>query len=402
MIKEINYYKNDMIEFMKGMIPIRAISPDMGGQGEWDRSRYIKKFMESMGFDEIEEVNTMDDKGYTRPNLISKYYGKNRDRTIWIAAHMDTVPEGDINLWKYDPYRATLIDDRIYGRGTEDNGQDLVAGLFTIKAFIDNNIRPDYSVGFMALSDEETGSKYGMEYVMDNYSNFGKDDMFIIPDAGNEKGDEIEIAEKGILWLGLNVMGRQAHGSRPDLGINSNRILFELSMEVDRALHGLFSDQDSIFIPPYSTFEPTKMFSSVQNINTIPGSSSVYFDMRILPRYGIDEVLKTIEGKVEEYSRKYGVEIKIEIVQKNDPAPKTSENSPLVINLKNSIKEVLGVNPKTVGIGGGTVAAMARKKGYPAVVWATLEPVEHSPDEYCLIKNMIGDAEVFYKLIMKF
>ncbi|MGC9123320.1 MAG: M20 family metallo-hydrolase [Thermoplasmata archaeon] len=401
-MKEIEDYREEMIEFMTSMIPIKAISPDLGGNGEWERSRFIKNYIENMGFDYIKELNAIDDKNYTRPNIIAKYYGKIRERTIWIAAHMDTVPEGDINQWHYDPFKATVVNDRIYGRGTEDNGQDLVAGLFAIKAIIDNGIRPKYNIGFMSLSDEEVGSKYGMEYVMENYKEFGKDDYFIIPDAGNEKGDEIEIAEKGILWLGIKVIGKQSHGSRPDLGKNSSRYLFEISMEIDKELHKNFDIYDNVFIPPYSTFEPTMMSSAVQNINTIPGSAKVYFDMRILPEYKIDDVLNTIIKIVESYKNKYGIEITLETVQRNDPAPKTPESSPLVVHLKKSINDVLKVEPKLIGIGGGTVAAMARKKGYHAVVWATLEPVEHSPDEYCVIKNMVNDAKVFYKLIKDF
>ncbi|MGC8992438.1 MAG: M20 family metallo-hydrolase, partial [Thermoplasmata archaeon] len=86
-MKEIEDYREEMIEFMTSMIPIKAISPDLGGNGEWERSRFIKNYIENMGFDYIKELNAIDDKNYTRPNIIAKYYGKIREKTIWIAAH---------------------------------------------------------------------------------------------------------------------------------------------------------------------------------------------------------------------------------------------------------------------------------------------------------------------------
>jgi succinyl-diaminopimelate desuccinylase len=48
-----------------------------------------------------------------------------------------------------------------------------------------------------------------------------------------------------------------------------------------------------------------------------------------------------------------------------------------------------------MGIGGGTVAAVFRRAGYPAVVYARLDDSAHQPDEYCVLDNLIGDAKVF-------
>ena len=48
-----------------------------------------------------------------------------------------------------------------------------------------------------------------------------------------------------------------------------------------------------------------------------------------------------------------------------------------------------------MGIGGGTVAKYFREAGFPAVVWSTMDEMAHSPDEYCLISNILEDAKVF-------
>ncbi len=386
--------KDEMVQVLDGMISKVAISPKSGGKGELDRALYLEGIIKNIGFDEIIRIDATDDLGCIRPNIIAIIYGENREKTKWIVTHMDTVPEGDRSLWKTDPFKAVIAHDKIYGRGTEDNGQSLIGSIFAVKALRIENIKPKTNIGLIFVSDEELGSDYGLKYVVEKYK-FGKDDEFLVPDSGNEVGDEVEIAEKGILWLAIKTEGIQSHGSRPDLGLNAHRIGMLFSTYIDKVLHKKFNLTDEIFIPPYSTFEPTKKENNVSNINTIPGTDVVYFDCRILPNYSIDDVLNEIEKGKKKFEKKYGVKIEIQIVQRSDPTPPTDKSSNIVRTLLNIIEEKRKIKPKLVGIGGGTCAAILRKKGYQAVVWSTLDPVEHSPNEYCKIENLVNDAKVF-------
>lgn len=398
---EVEKLKGEMVKAMKMMIPIVAISPESGGKGEGERADFIESLLDGIGFDKIERVDAVDHLGYKRPNIVALMYGESRDRTLWIAAHMDTVPEGDRNLWKTDPFQAYVEDDKIYGRGTEDNGQALIGAIFAIKAIKNSGIKPKHNIGFIAISDEEVGSKYGMEFLVKNYE-FGKNDSFLIPDSGNENGSEIEIAEKGILWFSLVTHGIQGHGSRPDLSKNAHRIGMNVALEIDRALHDKYGARDEIFTPPYSTFEPTKKELNVSNINTIPGTDVVYFDTRILPLYSIDDVINTIREVIKRKENEFDTVIDFKIVQRADPAKPTDANEKVVTDLIKILKDTRNIEPKVIGIGGGTVAAILRKRGYPAVVWSTLEPVEHSPNEYCRISNLVNDSKVFALMCLNF
>lgn len=63
--------------------------------------------------------------------------------------------------------------------------------------------------------------------------------------------------------------------------------------------------------------------------------------------------------------------------------------------LGDALRELRGVEARTIGIGGGTVAAAFRARGVPAAVWSTMEDTAHQPDEYALISNLVADAQVF-------
>ena len=393
MIKEIakivESYRDEMVKVMCNLIRIKAISPDVGGEGELDKAEYIQSLLD--GF-EVERFDAEDKraKGGIRPNIVAKIEGK-EDRMVWIVSHMDVVPEGDLALWQTPPFEPVIKDGKIYGRGAEDNNQAIVSSIFAGKTILKLGEKPKLGLGLVFVSDEETGSKYGIQYLIKK-GIFDKDDLIVVPDAGNERGDEIEIAEKSIVWIKFKVHGIQSHASTPKL--NANRRAMEFLLELDRVLHERFNAKNELFNPPYSTFEPTKREKNVDNINTIPGLDVSYLDCRILPEYDVDEVINAIEEVKKKYELRDKMPIEMEIIQK-ESSPPTPEDSEVVLKLKKAIKLMRGIDARVVGIGGNTCASFFRKAKLHTAVWATFVGNAHKPNEYCLIDNMVNDAKVF-------
>lgn len=393
---KIKTYEEEAISLQQQLISIPALSPVNGGDGEEEKAKLVKKFLNSLGKLEITEVNAPDKRvscGF-RPNIIAKLPGRDAQRTVWIMSHLDIVPPGEGKLWNTNPYQAVVKDGKIYGRGAEDNHQGLVASLLALKAFFDTGITPYYSFGVVIVADEETGSEYGLKYVLENFEGFSPADLIVVPDAGNPEGSLIEVAEKSIMWTKFITTGKQCHASTPHKGINAFKAASHLVTKLEK-LYELFPASDPLFSPPISTFEPTKKEANVPNINTLPGEDIFYLDSRVLPIYPLEEVLKAIEKMIKEVEEKFKVTIKIDFAQKNQAAPPTSIDAPIVKSLTKAIREVYNVEPTPKGIGGGTVAAFFRRKGYPVAVWSTLDEMAHQPNEYCIIENLLKDASVF-------
>jgi succinyl-diaminopimelate desuccinylase len=208
-----------------------------------------------------------------------------------------------------------LKNDRVYGRGTEDNQQDMVASIFAAKAFLDEGMLPEKSIGLAFVSDEETSSLYGLTYVMDHSENpFRKTDLILVPDLGNADGTLIEIVEKSIFWLRFKTIGKQCHASIPNLGKNAFQAASHLVVRLND-LHHIFNARNLFFEPPLSTFQPTKKEANIPNINTIPGEDVFYIDGRILPEYPLSEVFSEIRSMADEIERKFGVTIEITPIQ---------------------------------------------------------------------------------------
>ena len=305
------------------------------------------------------------------------------------------MPAGDLSKWETNPFIPVVKDGKIFGRGSEDNHQGTVSSIIMAGAFIETGIQPEMNIGLVFLADEETGSEYGLTYLMETHPDlFGKEDLIIIPDAGEPDGSMIEVAEKSILWVKFKTIGKQVHASVPDLGVNAFRAASNLAVNLDN-LHKIYNSEDEVFEPSRSTFEPTKKEANVPNVNTIPGDDIFYLDCRILPEYNIDDVMGTIRGMADEIEKSFNVTIEISTEQKEQAAPATSVSAPIVISLTRAVKQVYGVDARPQGIGGGTFAAIFRRDGYPVAVWATLDDLAHQPNEYCRISNMINDAKVF-------
>ncbi len=401
--RRIDAWREDMIDLQKALTAVPAVGPANGGDGEMPKALALKKRLMEMGFTIFRQFDAPDPavSGGLRPNFLVSLPGKDDSRRIWIITHLDIVPPGEPGLWSADPYHAYVKDDCVYGRGTEDNQQDMVASVFAARALLEEGIAPSSTVNLLFVSDEETSSEKGVQHILGLPEEiFGPGDWIVAPDSGNSEGSLIEVAEKGILWLGFRTTGKQCHGSKPQLGINAfsaaSRLVIELA-----SLREIFDATDPLFDPPVSTFEPTKKEANVGNINTIPGEDVFYMDCRILPCYKIDDVLFEIEKITESIEAQCRVKIEISIHQRVDSATSTPADAPVVQALQSAVDRVYRVRAFAGGVGAGTVAAYLRKQGLPVAVWSKTNMKAHQPDENCPVSNMTGNARVFAHLFLQ-
>jgi succinyl-diaminopimelate desuccinylase len=394
---QIDKQKDEMIRDLMELIRIPAIGPENGGEGETQKAEKLTQMLKPIGFDKIERYDTDDPRvpAEKRPNIVAYCNGENTDERLWIITHLDIVPPGEESLWTVTkPYEPIVKDGRVYGRGSEDNMHSMIASIFAVKALKTLDVKPKRTVALAFVSDEEQGSKYGIQHLIKR-GIFNKNDLIVVPDSGREDGSFIEIAEKSSIWFRIRTIGKQAHASMPHKGLNAHRIGMEYALALDTFLHEKYSARDDYFDPPESTIEPTKKDKNVDAINIVPGEDLAYFDCRILPKYDIEKMLMDIQQLAKEFERKTGAEIKIEIQSKNTAPEPTDANSKIVLMLKEAIKNTRGVTPKVGGVGGGTCAAYFREAGFPAVVWSTIDEVAHQPDEYTKIENLINDAKTY-------
>ncbi len=396
-LSEIEKQGNQMTEALMELVRIPAIGPENGGQGEHEKAKRLTQMLTEINFDKIQHYDAEDERvpSRKRPNIVAYCNGENDAETLWIITHMDIVPPGEPSLWTITrPYEPIIKDGKIYGRGSEDNMQSMVASIFACKVLKELKIKPKRTVALALVADEEHGSKFGIQHLI-KQNLFRHEDLVVVPDSGNEDGSFIEIAEKSGLWFRVRTIGKQAHASRPHTGLNAHRIGMDFALSLDKLLHEKYPLRDAYFDPPESTIEPTKKDTNVDAVNIMPGEDVLYFDCRILPNYSLDGIVNDINSLAKKFEEKTHATIKIEIVSKNNAPKPTSADAKAVSLLKHAITDLRKVEPKVGGIGGGTCAAYFRKAGIPAVVWSTIDETAHQPNEYAKINNIINDAKIY-------
>ena len=390
----IRSHEKEMVELETVLNGVQALAPENGGDGESKKCAALESWLVKNNITQLQHFDAPDSRvsSGVRPNLVATIPGKSTDYAVWVMAHLDVVPVGELSLWNTDPWKVVEKDGRIYGRGVEDNQQGLVSGVFAALAFVGQHIVPEHTIKLLFMADEEVGSEYGMKYLVKNHLDiFGKNDILLIPDGGDAKGETIEVAEKNILWLRFHTIGKQTHGSRPDEGNNAFLAASDLALRVN-GLEKKFNKKNTLFAPSYSTFQPTLKSSNVPAVNIIPGDDVFCADCRILPCYTLDKVRVQVKKCVEVVEKKYGVKIEVSELQA-EQSPATPVTAPVVTKLSAAIKAVHGIDAKTIGIGGGTVGAELRSAGYDCAVWSTMDETAHQPNEYCILDNMAADAE---------
>lgn len=395
LMSRVDGYKDEIVEAQRQLVAIPALGPDNGGQGEHDKALLVEKWLKELGL-RVERADAPDERVESglRPNLIATLPG-GESPARWALSHLDVVPTGPTDQWASDPWQLKVENGRLFGRGVLDDHAGMLASLFAVKALMEEDVTPPGQVGLIMVSDEETGSHYGLDHVLrERPELIAPRDLVVIPDAGEEDGLFIEVAEKSILWLRVEVTGKQVHGSTPDKGVNALYASARMMVAV-REMYERFGGEDPIFVPPTSTFEPTRKEAGVPNINTIPGKDVFYVDCRVLPGVNLDEVDAAFEKRFQEIAKQEGVQVKISHEQRLQAPPATPAEAPVVQALAKAIEMVKGQPAKPGGVGGGTVAAFFRQRGLPAAVWCTWPPTPHMPDEWCDLDSLIADTKVF-------
>jgi len=235
---------------------------------------------------------------------------------------------------------------------------------------------------------------HGIEFLLKK-SIFKKGDLVIAPDHGQTDGAAIAIVEKGIAWINVDVIGRQTHASTPHKGVNALEVAARFIVAAVDGLRRQFPKSDPLFDPPTSTFEPTKCDANGPNVNTVPGRQEFAFDFRVLPDYRLDDIMAYLRAVAHDFEQSTGAKIRVSFLSRSDSAPKTPEDSEIVLRLSQAIEKVRGVKPHVFGIGGGTCATPFRREGIDAAVWSTIPETAHDANEHINIADLVADAQVY-------
>ena len=155
-----------------------------------------------------------------RPNLVARIKGTGKARPLLILGHTDTV-NVDPKKWTHPPFSANRDGGYVYGRGTVDDKDNVVASLMTMLLLKRLNVPLDRDVIFLAEAGEEGSSSLGIQFMANEHFD-AIDAEFCYAEGGSvtRTGGEVKFAsvqtvEKIPRAITVTSRGVAGHGSVP-------------------------------------------------------------------------------------------------------------------------------------------------------------------------------------------
>ena len=184
--------------------------------GELRNAATIAAFLDGVGLDvEVFEPAPR------RASLVTRIEG--RDPTaakLCLLGHTDVVPV-DPSGWERDPFGAEVVNGELWGRGSLDMLNLTASMAVVIGDLAAAGFRPRGDLIFAAVADEEAGSQWGAQWLVDQHWDLVGCD-YVVTEGGGIHGGKprqrtisFNVAEKGVSWRRLTIRGEPGHGSMP-------------------------------------------------------------------------------------------------------------------------------------------------------------------------------------------
>ena len=210
---------------------------------------------------------------------------------IVLSGHTDVVPV-DGQPWDTNPFEATIIGNKVHGRGVTDMKSFSATGLAFVPEFLRRGLqRP---VHFALSYDEEVGC-IGVRRLIDDIARRGLEPTGCI--VGEPTGMQLVVAHKGKKSYRCLVRGHEAHSSLTPLGVNA----VQIACEIVTLLTGMarrFRDNgayDDAYDVPYTTVH-TGVIHGGTALNIVPRDCWFDFEFRHLPFDDPDELLAEVKS----------------------------------------------------------------------------------------------------------
>lgn len=114
------------------------------------------------------------------PPVILGYLGQDKDKyTVLVYGHIDVQPASKEDGWNSEPFELTLVNEKLYGRGSSDDKGPVLGWLHAIEAFQQTKKSLPVNIKFCFEAMEESGSQ-GLEPLLkERQSSFFHDVDFV-------------------------------------------------------------------------------------------------------------------------------------------------------------------------------------------------------------------------------
>jgi acetylornithine deacetylase len=374
---------NELEQLLSDLVSINSINPDLvpGSPGEAEIAHYIADWLKLANL-EVELVESVTG----RPNVVGIAHGTGGGKTLLLNGHMDTVGVAGMP----DAHQPRIADGRLYGRGSYDMKSGLAACMIAVAEARKQRLRGD--VIFTAVIDEEYASLGTMELA----KRFHADGAIVAEFTELQ----LILAHRGFIWLEVETIGKAAHGSRPDLGVDAIVKMGKVLAEMEKL------DQNLRLNPTHLLLGSGSLHASLiqggQELSSYPERCILSVERRTLPgetpEFVVAEFLQILQD-LRQADPFFNAVLRRGI----DRSPlETREDAEIVQALQAASTTVLNQPLQISGVQFWTDAAVLSAAGIPSVLFGPAGSGAHAVEEWVDLASVKTCADIYLATAMNF
>ena len=367
---------DELEQLLSDLVSINSINPDLvpGSPGEAEIAHYIAGWLKRADL-EVELIESVPG----RPNVVGIARGTGGGKTLLLNGHMDTVGIAGMP----DAHRPVIKDGRMYGRGAYDMKSGLAACMLAIAKAKKQQLRGD--VIFTAVIDEE----YASVGTMDLAKRFRADGAIVAEFTELQ----LIIAHRGFVWLEIETIGKAAHGSRPDLGVDAIAKMGKVLVEVEKLDQTLRANPTHPLLGSGSVH--ASLITGGQELSSYPERCLLSIERRTLPGE-IPEFVEAELTKIVQNIQHSDSTFNAVVRRGIDRSPlETSEATEIVKAIQSAAVNVLNHPAQTAGVQFWTDAAVLSAAGIPSVLFGPSGAGAHAVEEWVDLQSVKACAEIY-------
>ncbi|MDC6482345.1 succinyl-diaminopimelate desuccinylase [Pelagibacteraceae bacterium] len=374
------------LQLSKDLISFPSVTPVDAGA-----INYLSKKLKQLGFS-CKTLEFKDNKNPTIKNLYARLGTKQPN--LCYAGHTDVVPPGNIKDWTVNPFKPTIKNNYLIGRGANDMKSSIACFVAAVSSYLDKNKKINGSISFLITGDEEAqainGTKKVVEYLIKKKE---KIDFCIVGEPTNptKLGEMIKIGRRGSLSCELEIEGSQGHVAYPHLSKNPINSLIAICKKLkEKPL-----DKGNKHFQP-SNLEFTRMYVDNTVHNVIPSRSNTQFNIRYNNFHTAVSLKKMINSTVKLICKKNKTKYKIKFLTSGDSF--LTKPGTTTIMARDIIKKITKINP-VFSTTGGTSDARFIKKIAPCLEFGLVNKTMHRVDECVSLKDLKNLKKIYLQII---
>ena len=378
--------KINELQLSKELIRFPSVTPKDAGA-----IKFLSKKLKKLGFT-CKILEFKDKKSKPIKNLYARL-GK-KGPNLCYAGHTDVVPPGNINDWSINPFKPTVKNNYLIGRGANDMKSSIACFVSAVSKFLQDRSKFNGSISFLITGDEEGYAINGTKKVVDYLKmNREKIDFCIVGEPTNPKklGEMIKIGRRGSLSGKIEIFGTQGHIAYPHLSNNPINAL----VNICKKLKEKKLDKGNKNFQP-SNLEFTSINVDNKAHNVIPARARAQFNIRYNNIHNSKSLKKKINSLVKNISKKYKCSYKINYTVNGESFLTKPEKT--IFMAKKIIKKITGINPKFSTTGGTSDARFIRKIS-PCLEFGLVNKTMHKIDECVSLKDLKNLTKIYQTIL---